>query len=315
MGSVCANRGLEILTSALGQARAQVESNERQVHEGRLATIDVVEAQTQVANFELTVATAEQTLTIAENRLKSLMLASRGNALWNRPLVPADPTDRTIPQFTIDDADEDRPRSAPGAAARWTPRWRRMPSISGSIPIRRIRASTSWGLFACRACRDRGHDGRAPCSGHDPAVISRLNELSNRASLADVEPTVSAASTPLPPFLIGGWADSLANISSRRFPTATSSCRWTCRSAIGRRKRTSQEPDHADAIERQRQQLEQAIESEVRNALQAVRRRSSVCLPDRLLVATRRNSTTASVAGSIPVSALCFWCWNGRPRW
>ena len=44
-------RNLEVQIDALSQAQRQVASNERQVKEGTLAPIDVVEAQTQVANF------------------------------------------------------------------------------------------------------------------------------------------------------------------------------------------------------------------------------------------------------------------------
>ena len=46
-----AARNLDVQNDALGQARAQVESNERQVTQGTLAPIDVVEAQTQVSRF------------------------------------------------------------------------------------------------------------------------------------------------------------------------------------------------------------------------------------------------------------------------
>ena len=92
-----AARNLEVLNSALGQARAQVESNERQATQGTLAPIDVVEAQTQVSRFEQTVASGQQALTAAENRLKRLMLANRTAPAWNQPLVPGDLADRTAP--------------------------------------------------------------------------------------------------------------------------------------------------------------------------------------------------------------------------
>jgi HAE1 family hydrophobic/amphiphilic exporter-1 len=67
-----------------------VSSNERQAKQGTLAPIDVVEAQTQVARFQEAVASGQQALTEAENRLKRLMLANRSAAAWNNPIVPAD---------------------------------------------------------------------------------------------------------------------------------------------------------------------------------------------------------------------------------
>jgi HAE1 family hydrophobic/amphiphilic exporter-1 len=267
---VFATRNLEDQQAALGQAQAQVESNERQVVEGRLATIDVIEAQTQVARFEQTVATAQQTLTLAENRLKSLMLSNRTNALWNRPLVPADPTDRAVPQLSVDEAMK-------LALAR-------RPEI-GVLDATVAQNAIDQQLFADQA-RPRvdlvGGYSLAGLAGTaitqpsalfrtDPAVIARLNELSVRASLDDVVATVSPASAPLPEFLIGGWADSLANIASRRYPTGT--VQLQVEFPLGNRTakaNLAKSRIEQTQLARQRLQLEQAIEAEVRNALQAV---------------------------------------------
>jgi outer membrane protein TolC len=267
---VFASRNLEDQRAALGQARAQVDSNERQVKEGRLAAIDVVEAQTQVARFEQTVATAQQTLTIAENRLKSLMLSNRTNALWNRPLAPADPTDRAVPQMRVDEAMQLA--------------LSRRPEI-GVLEATMAQNAIDQQFFADQA-RPRmdlvGGFSLAGLAGTavtqpsalfrtDPAVIARLNELSARATLDDIVPSVSPASAPLPEFLIGGWADSLANIASRRYPTGTVQLQMDFpfgnRTAKANLAKSRIEQTQ---LARQRLQLEQAIEEEVRNALQAV---------------------------------------------
>jgi outer membrane protein TolC len=97
-------RNLDVLTSALAQARTQVESNERQAKEGTLAPIDVVEAQTQVSRFQLAAASGQQALTEAENRLKRLMLADRTAAAWNQPMVPTDLEERSAPPIGLDAA-------------------------------------------------------------------------------------------------------------------------------------------------------------------------------------------------------------------
>ena len=90
-------RNLDVLTQALTQATGQVDSNQRQVTQGTLAPIDVIEAQTQVSRFQQAVASGQQSLTAAENRLKRLMLANRSAAAWNQPLVPGDLEDRSPP--------------------------------------------------------------------------------------------------------------------------------------------------------------------------------------------------------------------------
>jgi outer membrane protein TolC len=102
------------------------------------------------------------------------------------------------------------------------------------------------------------------------AVVSRLNELALRAGLTPLETTTTPAAT-LPDFLLGGFGDSLANIWNLRFPTLLVQLQMD----LPIRNRTSK-ANLARAqivhrqIERQRAQLEQTIEVEVRNALQAV---------------------------------------------
>jgi outer membrane protein len=81
-------------------------------------------------------------------------------------------------------------------------------------------------------------------------------------------PTTSA---PLPPFLTGGLGESLANIWNRRFPVAQVQVQVelpignrTARANVARADIARRQ------IDEQREQLQQTIESEVRNALQAV---------------------------------------------
>ena len=267
---VFATQNLQNQQAALGQAQAQVESNGRQLAEGRLATIDVIEAQTQVARFEQTVATAQQTLTIAENRLKSLMLSNRTNALWSRPLTPADPTDRAVPQLSVDEA----MRLALA----------RRPEI-GVLEATVAQNAIDQQLFADQARPRVDLVGGYSLAGlartaitqpsalfrTDPAVISRLNELSARATLGDIMPSVSPASAPLPEFLIGGWGDSLANIASGRYPTGT--VQLQVEVPLGNRTakaNLAKSRIEQTQLARQRLQLEQTIEADVRNSLQAV---------------------------------------------
>jgi outer membrane protein TolC len=101
-------------------------------------------------------------------------------------------------------------------------------------------------------------------------VLARLNELS---ALAGYSPVVQTPSTtaPLPGFLVGGLGDSLANIGARRFPVAFVQLQI----GLPIRNRTAQAQLARTRIERrslvaERQQIEQLIEAEVRDSLQAV---------------------------------------------
>ena len=86
---VYAYNNLQVQLEAVGIAQQQDESNRRQEQQGLLAPIDVVAAQTQLANFEIGAFAAQTALTQAENALKTLILPDRsarrcGPARWSR---------------------------------------------------------------------------------------------------------------------------------------------------------------------------------------------------------------------------------------
>jgi outer membrane protein TolC len=268
---VFAARNLEVQATALSQAQTQVASNERQVKEGTLAPIDVVEAETQVANFRQSVASAQLTLTEAENRLKALMLANRQSQVWNQPLVPIDLADRQVPQLSVDDAMkfalERRPELSALASTR----------AQNEIDQRYYRDQAKPQVDVVGTYSLSGLAGSTvavvsnPLSNpNDAAMFARLNELSQLAGFVPL--TAITTTTTVPEFLVGSYSTSLNNLFARRFPTALVQLQIdlpvansAARASIARTR------IEATQLERQRQQLEQAIEVEVRNALQSVR--------------------------------------------
>lgn len=237
-------RNLEVQVDALSQAQSQVASNERQVKEGTLAPIDVVEAQTQVARFRLTVASAQQALTEAENRLKSLVLAGRQADEWNKPIVPIEATDRPTPSLSLDEAVKLALSRRPELA---------------SLDTTRAQNEIDREYFQNQARPQMDLIGGYTLSG-----------LAGNARSAD-NPIAPDPSDAVPPFLVGSLADSLTNLATRRYPTASVQLLMdvplgnnTARANVARTR------IEGTRIARQRQQLEQAIEAEVRNTLQAV---------------------------------------------
>ena len=107
--------------------------------------------------------------------------------------------------------------------------------------------------------------------GSDAALLARLNDLSERAGLVPLPVPPPSGGTAVPPFLVGSYGSSLDNLASRRYPTAIVQLQVelpignnTARANVARTQIVSNQ------IARQRQQLEQRIEAEVRNTLQAV---------------------------------------------
>ena len=82
----------------------QDESNRRQEEQGLLAPIDVVAAQTQLANFEVGAYAAQSALTGAENLLKELVLPDRTDANWSSAMIPVTPADVIAPLTPLPDA-------------------------------------------------------------------------------------------------------------------------------------------------------------------------------------------------------------------
>jgi outer membrane protein len=266
-----AARNLEVQTQALAQAQGQVSSNERQAREGTLAPIDVVEAQTQVSNFRQTVASAQQALTEAENRLKTLMLSSREADIWNQALVPGDLADRAVPSLTLPDAVQLALSRRPELTALATER------AQNDIDRRYYKDLAKPQVNLAGTYTMSGLAGQALTTVTDPlsnttnaAFFARLNELAALAGLRPLDPP-SATTNTVPGFLDGAYGSSLRNLFARRFPTVVVQLQMdlpvvnsTARANIARTEITDAQ------IERRRRQLEQAIEAEVRNALQAV---------------------------------------------
>jgi HAE1 family hydrophobic/amphiphilic exporter-1 len=268
---VFAVRSLEVQTTALAQAQSQVASNERQAREGTLAPIDVVEAQIQASNFRQNVALAQQALTEAENRLKRLMLARRDAPQWRQPIVPSEVVDIPAPSASLDEAVRLALARRPELGVLDVTRAqnevdRQFYSDQAKPQVDLVGTYTLSGLAGTALQSSTPID-----SGSDAALLARLNELSERAGLVALPVPPPSTGSTVPSFLVGSYGSSLDNLISRRYPTAIVQLQMelplgntTARANLARTQIVSNQ------IARQRQQLEQTIEAEVRNTLQAV---------------------------------------------
>src|SRR6266566_3360168 len=101
---VFALRNLQIQRDSLNDSRSQLEHNRRMVAEGSLAPIDVVAAETQVANFEQAEFSALEDVNRAENSLKNMIAENQKAKLWGLSIIPTDQADLTLPQVSLPDA-------------------------------------------------------------------------------------------------------------------------------------------------------------------------------------------------------------------
>ncbi len=97
-------RNLQVQRDGVKDAKDQLEHNKRLVDEGQLAPIDIVAAETQVANFEQSVYDALNAVGVAENSLKNLIAANRNDRIWGRSVTPVDSVDLDAPVTTLSQA-------------------------------------------------------------------------------------------------------------------------------------------------------------------------------------------------------------------
>ncbi|HZT59293.1 MAG TPA: TolC family protein [Pyrinomonadaceae bacterium] len=262
-------RNLQVQIDAVKQARIQVESNERLVEKGVLAPIDIVAAQTQVTTFEQSVYTAQQSVTQAENTLKTLILRDRSEALWSRALTPVTPVSLDVPNVPLDDA----VRSA--LANRLDLAELRTNKELNDIDQRYYRDQTKPQLNLVGTYTTDGLAGtlvpRTSSSASTTAtLVQRINELSTIAGLQPLTVTTTTSSPAAN--LVGGYTQSLANLFEQRYPTAhvgvSISLPLRNRTAEANLGRTLVQ---GNRINDQIRQQEQLIEADVRNSVQAVR--------------------------------------------
>lgn len=240
---VQALKNLQVQSEAVKQTRAQVETNQRQVTQGVLAPIDVVEAEAQVKLYEQNVYAAQEEVTRAENALKTLMLRDRNAELWSRALLPVTPVSLEVPRMNL-----------PEAIAT---------ALVNRYELAELRTSTDINEIEKRFYRDQTK----------PQVDLTVSYSSNgvAGTLTDNENPLFPGTSP-PADLQGGYGRALSNLLGQDNPTV----RVGVRISLPLKNRTAQANlgqslAEGRRLETVRAQAEQLIEADVRNAMQRVR--------------------------------------------
>lgn len=263
-----AYRNLDVQIEAVRLAEQQDASNRRQVQQGLLAPIDVVATQTQVATFQQNVFTAQQALTAAENALKVLMLADRTDMMWSMALVPEQGQESgdVLPPLAdaLQTALAGRPELAESAVSIELNQYDTRLSREAAKPQIDAYAALSLTGLAGNPLPP----GPNPFTASTAALTTQVNALSALAGLPPLPPA-SIASSAIPPILLGGYGQSLSALGSANFTSAQVGVQFS----LPLRNRTANAQAALSAAEgrrlkTQRQQIEIAIEQDVRNSLQ-----------------------------------------------
>jgi len=268
---VFARQFLQVQVQGLELANQAVESNRRLVDQGVGAPIDVVEAQTQLANARQNIFAAQTVLTRAENTLKVLMAGDRSSPFWPVALQPTTPKREAGAETPLADAVTralgNRPELTQAAVAR----------AANDVNTRFLRDQTKpqvdlYGNYISAGLAGRTIDlGPNPLTSGLLPLFERINTLSTLQGLSPIETGGGSGGSGIPPFFIGGLNQSLWNLARQNFPTVEVGVRI----GLPLHDRTAQAnlaSSLVDArrIDLQRKQLEDVVEADVRNAMQAV---------------------------------------------
>jgi HAE1 family hydrophobic/amphiphilic exporter-1 len=258
-------KNLQVQRDAARDAKAQLEHNKRLVEEGILAPIDVVSAEAQVATFEQNVYLALDDVNRAENNLKNLISENRNAALWNKSIVPSDPVENEAPVVSLPDAMnaalQNRPELQQSDVAK----------AINEIDQTFYREQTRTQVDLVASYTTSGLAGSFNSSGG--GSFSALGEVINRVNaLTPNLPPIPVSQGGIPGVLVGGYGQSITNLFANRYPTVRVGVQinlplknQTAQAQLGR------SLVEGKRIQTQREQLEQLIQVDVRNALQAVR--------------------------------------------
>jgi outer membrane protein len=266
---VFALRSLQVQRDAVSVARTQLEHNKRLVNEGQLAPIDVVAAEAQISTYEQRVFGAIEEVSRTENNLKNMIAKDQKATLWSESIVPTDPVDLAVPEISLPDAlktaMENRPELQQSNVLKeinqidqrfFKDQTKPAVDLVGTYGVTGLAGSVSSNIVN-------------PLTQSSVLLRQRVDELS---TLADLDPLPVIPPQQFSQDLLGGYGQSIQNLLANRYGTA----RVGVQISLPLRNRTAEANlgralVEGERIGTQREQLEQTIQVDVRNALQSVR--------------------------------------------
>jgi HAE1 family hydrophobic/amphiphilic exporter-1 len=279
---VFALRSLQVQRDAVTVAQTQLDHNKRLVEQGQLAPIDIVASESQIFTYEQGVFSALEEVSRSENTLKNLIAENKQAALWTEAIVPVDPVELTVPQVALTDAlktaMENRPELQQSNVVKEI----------NQIDQRYFKNQTKPAVDLVGQYGINGLAGSVSTTGVNPFTASQLQlrqRVDELSRLEGLDPLPVTPPQTLSPDLLGGFGTSVGNLLSNRF----NNFRVGVQISLPLRNRTAEAQlgrslVEGERIATQREQLEQSIEVEVRNALQSMRSAESRL---RAAIATR----------------------------
>ena len=262
-------RNLDVQIEAVRLAEQQDASNRRQVEQGTEAVVDVIQTQTQMSDYQQQVFNAQQTLTQAENTLKSLMLPNRNDPMWNAALKTVITPDESAPIPTLPEALHQALAERPDLKAG------ELGVQITELDARLAKEQTKPQVNLTAQVGVQGLAGAVvPSTGGGfgaifAPILNQINELSTLAGIPPLSTSSLGSTSSVPDFFVGGYGQSLQTLRDGRFPTVKIGLQVSL--PIGNRTARAEAAiasvNQKQSITQQ-QALEMTVESDVRNSLQ-----------------------------------------------
>ncbi len=254
-------RNLQVQRDALKDARDQVEHNRRLVNEGQLAPIDIVAGETQAATFEQAVYDALNVVNVAENNLKNLLSPNKNDAIWGESITPVDTVEQTIPSTTLVEAMATALQNRPELETNKTQK------EINAIDQKLYREEKKPQIDLIGSYTSTGVGGSLNPNSSNPLATSCAIDPTTPACIAFAQALQALLQN------LGGGGTAVSDIFQNKYPTYRVGVQWNIpllgdKSAKALYGKSLVEGERLDT---QREQLEQGIQVEVRNAIQAVR--------------------------------------------
>jgi len=265
---VAARQDVEVKADGVNWAREQLERTRRMIESGTLAAVELAAAEAELERRVDTYHASVAVVTEVENALKLLVASSREAELWRDAVIP-------VEERVVDFAASDDLRQAVATALERRPELRQVglrskvneaqKELAGNQLKPQMNLTASYinnGLAGSVPSRDN------PFSQSTALTTARINELSRINGLAPL-PVVSFGQTPAG--LLGGYGSSLGNLFGGNFPTLQVGLTldWNTRNRTAEAQ-LSQAVIGEKRLKLERDLVEQGIEAQVRNAMQAL---------------------------------------------
>ena len=265
---VAARQDAVVQEEGVRLAREQLERNQRMIAAGTLAPVELAASEAELQRRMDSWYTALGLVTEVENALKTLLAPDRSAAIWNAEIIPA--------EFKTSAPPEASDLKAMVALA--MKKRRELRQVGLRLEANGIQKSLNenqtkpqMNLVASYWNSGLGgslRPGDNPLTASNAALYQRVDILSTAAGLPHIVPPSFG---DIPDYLVGGYGTALKNVFSGRYQSAQVGISFD----LTLRNQTAKANLAQSAIAEKRlkldsARLEQAIEAQVRNALQSL---------------------------------------------